>query len=478
MSDTYNLVVIGAGSAGLVSAYIGAAVKAKVALIEKHKMGGDCLNYGCVPSKALIKSAKFVHNVRQHQKYGVRSASVEFDFAEIMDRVHKVIGKIEPHDSPERYRGLGVECLQGTGEIIDKHTVRVGDRILKTKNIILAMGARPFIPPILGLDKIEYRTSENLWDMRELPKRLVVLGGGPIGCEMAQAFSRLGSQVVQVEMSSRILPRDDLDVSNLISERFRKEGINIVTNATAKEVRIEAGVKSLLCQMGDGSQIAIEFDEILIAVGRRANSHGFDWHNLGVKTNANGTLAVDSYLRVNGDNMFGCGDLVGPYQFTHTAAHQAWYCAVNALFRPLKSFKVDYSVIPWVTFTDPEIAQVGHNEQSAKAAGIPYEVTHYEIDDLDRAIAESEDIGFVKVLTEPGKDRILGATIVAAPAGEMITEYIQAMKQQFGLNKILGTIHPYPTFSEANKFAAGNWKKAHAPEKILDFLQKFHGWRL
>ncbi len=475
--ERYNLVVIGGGSAGLVSAYIAAAVKAKVALIERHKMGGDCLNTGCVPSKAIIKTARIAAEIKNHRKYGIKSANCEIDFPMVMDRVKSVISKIEPHDSIERYTNLGVECITGGAEMIDSNTVKVNGRTLKAKNIVLALGASPFIPAIKGLDKIKYRTSENLWDMRELPKRFVVLGGGPIGCEMAQAFQRLGSKVTIVEMAERILPREDQDVAKFVTDRFKEEGMTVLTLAKAEEVITDQGEKKLICRMKDGRAQTVIFDDILIAVGRKANTDNIDWDKFGIKLNKDGTIAVDQYLSANGKNIYACGDVAGPYQFTHVAAHQAWYCAVNALFSPFKRFKVDYRVIPRVTYTDPEVAQVGHNELSAKEAGIPFEVTHYGIDDLDRAIAESEDHGQVKVLTMPGKDTIIGANIVSHNAGEMIAEFVTAMKYGIGMNKILGTIHAYPSFVEANKYAAGNWKKAHAPAGLLNFVKKFHSWR-
>ena len=480
MSKDYNVIVLGAGSAGLVSAYIAAAVKAKVLLIERHKMGGDCLNTGCVPSKTLIKTAKFVHNMRRHKALGVKDVTFELDLGEVMDRVAQAIKTIEPHDSVERYESLGVHCLRGQAELIDQHTVQVENKTFTAKSIILAMGASPFVPPIKGLERIKYRTSENLWEMRHLPKRFIVLGGGPIGTEMAQAFSRLGSKVTQVEMADRILGREDLDVADFMAEHLKAEGVNILTGTKATHVDQKAsGENLLMCEKKDGSVEAIPFDEILVAVGRRANTGGQPaLQTLGIKQNPDGTLKTDAYLRLNGSNIYGCGDLVGPYQFTHTASHQAWFCAVNALFDPLKKFKVDYRVIPWVTFTDPEIAHVGHSERSAVDAGVEFEKTTYSIAGLDRAIAESENHGFVKVLTRPGSDKIIGATIVSHNAGEMIAEFVAAMKHNFGLNKILGTIHSYPTYVEANKYAAGNWKKAHAPEQILKYLEKVHHWRL
>jgi dihydrolipoamide dehydrogenase len=470
-----NLIVIGAGSAGLVSAYIAAAVKAKVTLIEKHRMGGDCLNTGCVPSKALIKSARVLSLIRRASEFGIKSANVDFDFSDIMQRVHEVIRKVEPHDSIERYENLGVECITGEARIISPWSVEVNGTILTTRSIIIASGARPFVPPILGIEKLDYYTSDNLWEMRELPGRLVVLGGGPIGCELAQCFARFGSQVTQVEMLPRLLIREDPEVSSLIMERFRTEGIDVRENHRAKEFTVKNGEHVLVCENGN-EEVEIEFDKLLVAVGRIANTRGFGLEELGIETSKQNTIKVNNYLQTSQPNIFACGDVAGPYQFTHTAAHQAWYATVNALFGKFKKFRVDYSVIPWATFTDPEVARVGLNEQEANEKNIPFEISTYGIDDLDRAIAEGEDHGLIKVLTVPGRDKILGATIVADHAGELISEYIAAMRNNTGLNKILGTIHIYPTMSEANKYVAGVWKKAHAPKILLTLVERFHSW--
>jgi len=477
--ERYNMVVIGAGSAGLVTALIAAAVKAKVALIERDKMGGDCLNTGCVPSKALIKSSKVLAQLKKAEHYGLKGLKVDsagLDFAAVMGRVQRVIADIAPHDSIERYQSLGVDCITGEAQIIDKHTVRVGDRTLKTKTIVIATGAGPIVPKIKGLDQVRSLTSENLWQLQERPKRLVVLGGGPIGCEMAQAFQNLGSQVTQVELGKRLMPREDDDAAAVVQQHLAASGVVVQCGATAVEVRLNGGQKELICQK-DGRELVVGFDEILLAVGRRARTQGLDLEQLGLSLNNNGTLKVDEYLRANGDNIYACGDVCGPYQLTHAASHQAWYCAVNGLFSPFKKFKVDYRVLPWVTFTDPEVATVGLNETAAKERGVAYEVTKYGTDDLDRAIAEGEAYGFVKVLTVPGKDKILGVTIVSAHAGEMIAEYVTAMKFGLGLNKILGTIHAYPTFVEANKAVAGVWKRKHAPAGLLRWVERFHGWR-
>lgn len=474
-----NLIVIGAGAGGLVTSYIAAAVKAKVTLIEKNAMGGDCLNTGCVPSKALIRSAKAVYQAQHADQYGLKPMQPEFEFSTVMGRVHNVIKAIEPHDSVERYTDLGVECLQGTAKLISPWQVEVqlndgSSQTLSARNIVIATGARPFVPPIPGLDQVEYLTSDNVWNLREKPKRLVVLGGGPIGCELTQTFNRLGSQVTQVEMLPRLMLREDPEISQLVMDKFAAEGVDVRVGTQAKEVRVNNGVKTLVCQ-ADDEVVEIEFDEILVAVGRQARLEGFGLEELGVRTER--TVVVDDFLRTNFPNIFACGDVAGPYQFTHTAAHQAWYAAVNALFGQFKKFRADYSVIPWATFTDPEVARVGLNEQDAKEQGVEYEVTTYGIDDLDRAIADGSAHGVVKVLTVPGKDKILGVTIAGEHAGDLIAEYVLAMRHGLGLNKILGTIHSYPTMAEANKYAAGEWKKAHAPEGILKLLEKYHAWR-
>ncbi|MCW8893442.1 MAG: FAD-dependent oxidoreductase, partial [Deltaproteobacteria bacterium] len=472
----YNLVVLGAGSGGLVSSYIAAAVKSKVALIEKHRMGGDCLNTGCVPSKALIRSAKMLSYAKRAKEFGFEKAEVEFDFAKVMERVQQKIAQVEPHDSVERYTSLGVEVIEGEARITSPWTVEVNGQVLTTRSIIIATGAAPFVPAIKGLEQIDYLTSDSLWELRELPKRLVVLGGGPIGSEMTQAFARLGSQVTQVEMGSRIVGREDPEVGDFIQQKFVEEGIQVLTEHQAREVRIDAERKWLVCEY-QNKKIEIEFDQLLIAVGRKANVTGFGLEELGIEISPRGTVATDPFLRTNFPNIYCAGDVAGPYQFTHTAAHQAWYAAVNALFGQFKSFKVDYRVIPWCTFTDAEVARVGLNETEANEQKIPFEVTRYGIADLDRAIADSEDHGWVKVLTKPGTDKILGVTIVGHHAGDLLAEYVLAMKYKLGLNKILGTIHTYPTLAEMNKMTAGEWKRAHAPEKLLAWVEKYHNWR-
>jgi pyruvate/2-oxoglutarate dehydrogenase complex dihydrolipoamide dehydrogenase (E3) component/uncharacterized membrane protein YdjX (TVP38/TMEM64 family) len=472
-----DLIVIGAGSAGLVSAYIGAAVKAKVTLIEKQDMGGECLNTGCVPSKALIRSAKFLAQAKNSQHYGIRQTSVEFDFADVMERVHRVIDTVAPHDSAERYESLGVEVVKGEARITSPWSVEVGKRTVTARGIIVAAGGRPFVPPIPGIEDMGYLTSENLWELRELPERLVVLGGGPIGCELAQAFARFGSRVVQVEMLPRILIREDPEVSEMMTARFREEGVDVRVNHKATRFLVEDGRKVLLAEH-QGEEVRVEFDALLVAVGRVANTANYGLEELGITLTKSRTLEVNEYLQSRIPTIYACGDVVGPYQFTHMAAHQAWFASVNALFGSfLKRFRVDYSVVPWATFTDPEVARVGLNEEEAREQGIDCEVTVYDIDHLDRAITDEEARGFVKVLTVPGKDRILGVTIVGEHAGDIIAEYVSAMKNKVGLNKILATIHIYPTLAEANKYAAGEWKRAHVPRTLLNWVERYHRWR-
>ncbi len=474
-SFDYNLAVIGAGSAGLVSSYIAAAVKAKVVLIEKHKMGGDCLNTGCVPSKALIRSAKFISQVNHAEKYGFKNAKVDFDFKDVMSRVQGVIKDIEPHDSVERYSSLGVECIQGEAKLKDPWTVEVNGKSFTSKNIILATGAEPFVPPIPGLDKVKYYTSDTIWNLEELPKNIAVLGGGPIGCELAQCFARLGAQVTLVEMAPRIMLMEDTEIASMVETSLIADGVNLLTNYTASEVRQGDGVNTLVCTKED-SEFVLPFDVLLVAVGRKARGNDVWDKNLNIEQRKNGTLEVNDYLQTNYPNIYACGDVTGPYQLTHMAAHQAWYTSVNSLFGAFKKFRVDYSVIPWCTFTEPEVAHVGLNEQQAKDKNIGYEVSRFDIGELDRAIADGEAHGVVKVLTKPGKDNILGVTIVGDHAGDLISEYVSAMKHGLGLNKILGTIHIYPTLAEANKYAAGEWKRAHAPERLLNWVEKFHAY--
>ena len=478
-----NIIVIGAGAGGLVTALIGAAVKAKVTLVEAHKMGGDCLNFGCVPSKALIKSAKVANMMRHADRYGLQAATPSFSFKAIMQRIHDVIAEIAPHDSVDRFTSLGVDVIEGYAKITNPWTVEItlhdgSKRSLTTRSIVIAAGAQPIVPPLPGIDTVGYVTSDTLWDafakLDALPKRLVVLGGGPIGCELSQSFARLGSQVMQVEMAPRILIREDEEVSAYAAKTLSADGVQVLTGHKALRFENNAGIKTLVVEHA-GAEKRLEFDEVICAVGRSARLKGYGLEDLGIPTSR--TVETNEYLETIYPNIYAAGDVAGPYQFTHFAAHQAWYAAVNALFGTFKKFKTDYSIIPAATFIDPEVARVGYNEQEAKAQNIAYEVTKYGIDDLDRAIADSEAHGFIKVLTVPGKDKILGVTIVGVHAGDLLAEYVLAMKHGLGLNKILGTIHAYPTLAETNKYVAGEWKKAHQPKKLLEYVKKYHDWR-
>ena len=478
-----NLVVIGAGAGGLVTSYIAAAVKAKVTLVEAGEMGGDCLNYGCVPSKAIIKTAKVANQMRHADNYGLEPVSPAMSFKKVMARVHEIIAAIAPNDSVERYTSLGVDVVKGYAKIIDPWTVEIkkndgGTQTLTTKTIVVATGAAPFVPDLPGIEQSGYVTSDTLWskfaDLEESPKRLIVLGGGPIGCELAQAFSRLGSEVTQVERAPRLMGKEDADVAEYAESVLRESGVNVLTSHDALRFERQNGEKVLVVAK-EGVESTIVYDEVIIAVGRKARLNGFGLEDLGIKFDR--TIDTDEYLQTLMPNIFAAGDVVGPYQFTHVAAHQAWYAAVNALFGTFKKFKVDYRVIPWTTFIDPEVARVGLSERDAAEQDIDVEVTRYEFAELDRAVAESARKGFIKVLTPPGKDKILGVTIVSEHAGDLLAEFVIAMKHDLGLNKILGTIHAYPTWAEGAKYAAGNWKRANAPEKLLGFVEKFHTWR-
>ncbi|MBF2719716.1 FAD-dependent oxidoreductase [Psychrobacter sp. NG254] len=478
-----NMIVIGAGAGGLVTSYIAAAVKAKVTLIEAGEMGGDCLNYGCVPSKAIIKSAKIADQIRHGENYGLENTVPQFSFKKVMARVQQVVADIAPHDSVERYTNLGVDVVKGYAKLIDPWTVEIqlndgGMQTLTARTIVIATGARPFVPPLPGIEETGYVTSDTLWtkfaELEEAPKKLVVLGGGPIGSELAQSFARLGSNVTQIEMSDRIMGKEDLEVSTFAHQSLTDSGVNILTSHQAMRCEMRDGKKYIIVKHNE-TEIDIEYDELLCAVGRSARLEGYGLEALGIETNR--TIVTNEYLETLYPNIFAAGDIVGPYQFTHVAAHQGWYAAVNGLFGNLKKFKVDYRVIPWVTFIDPEVARVGINEQEAIDKGIDYEITRFEFEELDRAITDSAAKGFIKVITPKGKDKILGVTVVSEHAGDLIAEFVLAMKHGLGLNKILGTIHSYPTWAEGNKYAAGEWKRAHAPETVLNWLEKYHTWR-
>ncbi len=475
-SFDYNLVAIGAGSGGLVSAYIGAAVNAKVALIEKAHMGGDCLNTGCVPSKTLLKSARLAQQLRDVERFGISAGEPQVNFPQVMARVQQAISEVAPHDSVERYTQLGVECLEGEAKLLSPWQIQVGEQVITAKNIVLATGASPVVPDLPGIQDVPHITSDTLWNLKEPPQRLLVIGGGPIGCEMAQAFQRLGSEVTMV-VRSELLPKEDRDMAAAVEQRLCAEGVSVLNNCEVEMfMSLGENMARVISRKGQGMR-DIYFDTVLIAMGRKANTLNLGLEELGVELNTNSTVKVDEFLRTKYPNIFACGDVAGPYQLTHAASHQAWYAAVNALFGAVKKFKADYRVIPWVTYTEPELARVGFSEAEAQQQEVAYEVTTYELDELDRAITEGQREGKVKVLTAKGSDKIIGAAIVGAHAGDLLPEFVLAMKHNIGLNKILGTIHSYPTWGEANKYAAGEWKRAHAPEKLLNLASQWHAWQ-
>ena len=470
-----NLVVIGAGSAGLVASLIAATVKAKVTLVERDKMGGDCLNTGCVPSKALIRSARIADYARRAEEFGLAPMDVQIRFPQVMERVQSIVKAIEPHDSVERFTSLGVDCVQGQARVVSPWEVEVDGKRITSRHIIIASGARPRVPDIEGLENLGYLTSDTVWQLREAPHSLLVLGAGPIGCELAQAFARLGVRITLATHSARIMPREDEAVSASVEASFIKQGINVMK--TSEPLRFGKTSEGGSCEFQTEVGLhEVVFDHVLLAVGRSPNVENMGLEELGIVLDSRGRVETDQYLATSVPTIYACGDVTGPYLFTHMASHQAWYAAVNTLFGRFRRFRVDYSIVPWATFTDPEVARVGLNEQDAQDAGVSYEVTQYDISDLDRAIADGEGAGFVKVLTKPGSDKILGATIVGYHAGELISEFILAMKHGIGLNKILATIHIYPTLGESNKFLAGEWRKARKPEKLLSFAQRYHRW--
>lgn len=474
-----NLVVIGAGAAGLVTSYIAAAVRAKVTLVEAHQMGGDCLNTGCVPSKALIRAAKLAHEVTRANEFGLTAAPATVDFAAVMDRVADAVRGVAPHDSVERYTALGVDVRQGHARLVDPWHVEItaadGTReVLSTRAIVIATGAAPTVPPLPGLQDVAFLTSDTLWGLRTAPRRLAVLGGGPIGCELALALARLGCGVTLVEQAPRLLAREDDAVSALAADSLRAAGVDLRLGVAVQRAEASAaGAPDGVLQLADGAAVA--FDRLLVAVGRSARLQGFGLEALGIP--AGRTIETNEYLETLHPNIYACGDVAGPWQFTHAAGHQAWSAAVNALFGQFRRFRVDGRVMPAVTFLDPEIARVGLNEREAAAQGVAVEVTRYPLGDLDRAIVERETTGFIQVLTEPGRDRMLGVTIVGAHAGELLAEFTLAMQHGLGLNKILGTVHPYPSWSDAAKLTAGRWKDAHKPEGALRWLARYHAWR-
>ncbi|MBI2083315.1 MAG: mercuric reductase [Deltaproteobacteria bacterium] len=472
-TQRYHLIVIGAGSGGLVAAAGAAGLGAKVALVEKHKMGGDCLNTGCVPSKAIIRTAKLIYDTKTGHRFGLCDLHPEINLSRIMESVRSVQSKLEPHDSPDRFRGLGIDLHFGSFRFISSHEITDGKVTLSAKRFVIATGASPFVPPIKGINEIPILTSDNVWGLKELPKRLVVLGGGPIGAELTQVFARLGSKVTVVEMLDSLLIREDTEVSQFIKERFIKEGIEVLIGHKAVEVRKSGDSFELIAQEGQKGK-HIPFDQILVAVGRAPNVNGLDLEKAGVKFSKKG-IEVDEYLQTSAKHIFACGDVVGPYQFTHTADFQARLILRNALF-PGRS-KINYRVVPWCTFTDPEVARVGFNEREAKEKGIPYDLYSYSFNDLDRAVCDREEGGFIKILTEKGSGQLLGITIVGSHAGDLLHELALAMHQRIGLKKIASMIHVYPTLAEISKRIADTYQRSHMTPRLKQWLATYFKWR-
>ena len=506
----YNLIVIGGGAAGLVSAYVAAHAQTRVALIEAAEMGGDCLNRGCVPSKALIQSARVAHQLHQAAQFGLQAGPLNVDLAAVMHRLRAVIAAIAPHDSVQRYQGLGVDVFQAQAYILDPWTVelrRPGQEALRmtARRMVLATGAKPHVPDIPGLSTSGFVTSDTLWDAlaqrSELPRRIAILGGGPVGCELAQAFARLGSQVSLIESGSALLGREDADVSALVQQALERDGVRVFTQHRA--VRCESaelpqqqgllvlcenapkrpadiGASTVLGSSGvQAGEFAVPFDLLICATGRDARLAGFGLENLGLATGQ--ALQTNEFMQTEVPTLFAAGDVAGPYQSTHAAAHQAWYASVNALLDGWWALPARYGALPSTVYVAPEVARVGLNEKQAKARGVPYEVNLFSFADLDRALCDAPagemPAGFVKVLTPPGRDRLLGVTIVGDQAAELLAPYVLAMRHRLGLKAMLSTIHSYPTLSESARQVAGQWQRAHLPQWPLRWLRRWLTWR-
>ena len=419
-------------------------------------------------------AARFSADVQRAVDFGFKPLTCSFDFTEIMARTKRVIAKIEPHDSAERYESLGVEVYSGTAKIISPWEVLVNDEKISARNIIIATGAEPLIPAIRGIDRVSYLTSETIWNLKELPKRLVILGGGPIGIELAQTFARLSSDVTLVEGSNMILNREDSDVSEFLKQALESDGVKILTDHQAVSIEGSKGQYRIVCCSEKNQEVVIACDELIVAVGRKASIAGLGLEELNIEMTPEGNIAVDQYLRTSLSNIFAIGDVAGPYQFTHTASYMASYAAMNAMFGWFWKSKINYSVVPWCTFSSPEVARVGLSEDEALKQGIPYDIVKFDVSRLDRAITDGEERGFVKILTRPRSDKILGVTIISEHAGDVISEYILAMKEGIGLKKVLGAIHIYPTFGEMNKHAASQWRKNNIPVWLFNWLEKVH----
>ncbi len=451
----YNVVVIGAGTAGLVTAAGTAGLGGRVALIERHKMGGDCLNYGCVPSKALISSARMIQNIRQAKKWGLSPQEPAFEFTRVFERMRERRAKIEPNDSRERFEGLGVDVFSGEAQFVSPNEVVIDDGTsLEAKHFVIATGRRAGIPPIEGIDEVPYFTNETVFDeLNEKPEDMIVIGGGPIGCELSQALNRLGVRVTVVEFLPQIMVKEDPDVAAVVRARLEEEGIRVLTSAAAQRAEARDGqvhleVQQKMGENGEGETVQLQARALLIAAGRIPNVESLNLEAAGVAYSKQG-IEANAYLQTSQPHIYAAGDIVGPYQFTHMADAQARVVIRNILmpFQTLRQ-KVDYSVVPWCTYTSPEVARVGLSETEAVEQQIAYDLFTQPLDDVDRAIVESEETGFAKVLVKKGSDNILGVTLVSEHAGDLLHEFVLAMKQGIGLGGIASTVHAYPTFAE------------------------------
>jgi pyruvate/2-oxoglutarate dehydrogenase complex dihydrolipoamide dehydrogenase (E3) component len=472
----YNVVVIGAGTAGLVTAAGTAGLGGRAALIEANKMGGDCLNFGCVPSKALISSANLIERIRRAPELGLAPMEPSFRFEDVFASMRARRAVIEPHDSRERFEGLGVDVFPGRAKFVSPDEVEIDDGTkLSARNFVIATGSRALVPPVPGLDSVPYFTNESLFDqMRRKPESLLVLGGGPIGCELGQVMRRLGVEVKLVELLPRVLAKDDAEASELVRLSLEKDGVEVVTGTRATRFESRDGRSSAILET-NGVERRIEVEAVLVAAGRTPNVEGLGLEAAGVAYTARG-VEVDRTLTTSRAHILACGDVASPYQFTHSADYQARIVIRNILLPWFKA-KVDYTWIPWVTYTDPEVAQAGLSEEEARKRGVAHDVFRNDWSDLDRAITESATTGFIKVITEKGRDRILGATVVGRHAGEVMHEVLVAARHGIGLGKLSATVHAYPTFSSSVGRVADSFQKTRLTPRVAGLFRWLYRYR-
>ncbi|MFV8833420.1 dihydrolipoyl dehydrogenase family protein [Aquisalimonas sp. APHAB1-3] len=468
MTETFDLVVIGGGVGGLVTASVAGQLGLSVALVERgDNLGGDCLHYGCVPSKTLIRSAEVAHLAGDATRFGVNASIGPTDLGAVMDRVASVVAGIQAHDDPDRFRSYGVDVIFGEGRFVDAHTVAVGDRSLRGRRILVATGSRPAMPPVPGLAEADYWTNETVFRQRELPARLAVLGGGPIGLELAQSFSRLGSQVTVLEMADRILAREDPEITAELERVLADEGLDMRTGTAVTSVARHGGGYRLTCRKGDDDQ-TVDVDRILVAAGRQPNTDTLALENAGVQVEKSGII-VDARMRTNVKHIFAVGDVCGPYPFTHVAEYQAGVVIANVVFRLPK--RADYRVIPWVTYTAPELAHVGLTEAAAREQGYDIQIARFRFGDVDRALAEGNTTGLLKMVIHRG--RILGASILGPHAGELVHELVLAMQARIKVKHLSGAVHAYPTLAQIHRRAVNT---LYADRLYSPMTRRVVGW--